>query len=99
MPTWDVEGRVVLVRKRRLTIVNVYAVNGTAKPWFDESGRVAGDRHALKRRVQAKLMDLGRDLRHHGGVVMAGDWNVPSALRIRTLASEPRSRTRAREPN
>src|SRR5687768_6322532 len=36
VPPWDREGRVVVVRKRGLAIVNVYAVNGTAKPWFDE---------------------------------------------------------------
>src|SRR5687768_17691966 len=36
VPEWDLEGRVVVVRKRGLAIINVYAVNGTAKPWFDE---------------------------------------------------------------
>jgi exonuclease III len=61
VPAWDLEGRVVVVRKRGLAIVNVYAVNGTAKPYFDETGRVAGDRHELKRRFQASVMDLGRD--------------------------------------
>src|SRR5687767_9525894 len=76
VPEWDLEGRVILVRAPGLAIVNVYAVNGTAKPWFDATGRVAGDRHALKRRFQASVMDLGHELRHDGGVIMAGDWNV-----------------------
>src|SRR6185436_14532435 len=62
VPEWDVEGRVVVVRKAGLAIVNVYAVNGTAKPYFDETGRIAGDRHELKRRFQSSVMDLGREL-------------------------------------
>ena len=33
MPEWDLEGRVVVVRKDRLAIVNVYAVNGSPKPY------------------------------------------------------------------
>src|SRR5690349_13028049 len=57
-PAWDLEGRVVVVRRRGLAVVNVYAVNGTSKPWFDEAGRVAGDRHALKRRFQSSVLDL-----------------------------------------
>src|SRR5918912_1139401 len=35
VPAWDLEGRVVVVRKAGLAVVNVYAVNGTAKPYFD----------------------------------------------------------------
>jgi exodeoxyribonuclease III len=97
-PAWDVEGRVMVVRKRGCAIVNVYAVNGTAKPYYDEAGRIAGDRHALKRRFQAQVMDLGRVLRSAGSVIMAGDWNVSLAAvdthpRLRT--EEPHARARA----
>jgi exodeoxyribonuclease-3 len=38
VPAWDLEGRVVVVRRQGLAIVNVYAVNGTSKPYFDEAG-------------------------------------------------------------
>ena len=98
VPAWDLEGRVVVVRKPGLAIVNLYAVNGTAKPYFDEAGRVAGDRHQLKRRFQASVMDLGRELRRDGGVIMAGDWNVSRTAqdaypRLRT--EEPHARARA----
>ena len=97
-PEWDREGRVVVVRRRGLAIVNVYAVNGTDKPWYDERGRVAGDRHALKRRFQASVMALGRELRADGAVIMAGDWNVSRTAhdtypRLRT--EEPHARARA----
>ena len=98
VPPWDLEGRVVVVRKTGLAIVNVYAVNGTSKPWFDETGRVRGDRHRLKRRFQSSVMDLGRELRRDGGVIMAGDWNVSRTAqdtypRLRT--EEPHVRARA----
>lgn len=98
VPPWDREGRVVVVRRRGLAIVNVYAVNGTAKPYFDEMGRVAGDRHELKRRFQSSVMDLARRLRRYGGVMMAGDWNVSRTAqdtypRLRTEA--PHSLARA----
>jgi exodeoxyribonuclease-3 len=89
VPAWDLEGRIVVVRRARLAIVNVYAVNGTAKAWFDEAGRVAGDRHQFKRRFQASVMDLGRALRRHAGVVMVGDWNVSRTA----LDTWPRLRT------
>jgi len=97
-PSWDREGRIVVVRKQGLAVVNVYAVNGTAKPYFDEAGQAAGDRHGLKRRFQVQVMDLGRELRRHGGVVMAGDWNVSRSEqdthpRLRT--EEPHARARA----
>jgi exodeoxyribonuclease III len=97
VPAWDLEGRVVVVRRQGLAIVNVYAVNGTAKPYYDVAGRVAGDRHEWKRRFQAHVMDLGRDLRREGGVVMAGDWNVSrSAIdtypRLRTEGPHARAR-------
>ena len=67
-------------------------------PTSTRAGRVAGDRHELKRRFQSSLMDLGGATRGEGGVIMAGDWNVSrSALdthpRLRT--EEPHARARA----
>ena len=98
VPEWDLEGRVVVVRKRGLAVVNIYAVNGTSKPYFDANGRVSGDRHRLKRRVQKNIMDLGGALRQAGGVIIAGDWNVSRTKqdiypRLRT--EEPHARARA----
>jgi exodeoxyribonuclease-3 len=98
VPLWDREGRVVIVRRRGLAIVNVYAVNGTAKPYYDEGGSIRGDRHGWKRRFQGSVMDLGRELRGEGGVIMAGDWNVSRTAqdthpRLRT--EEPHARARA----
>jgi exodeoxyribonuclease-3 len=98
VPEWDLEGRVVVVRRRGLAVVNVYAVNGIAKPWLDAAGCVAGDRHAFKRRFQANVIDLGRGLRAHGGVIMAGDWNVSRSARDthpRLRTEEPHARARA----
>ena len=91
VPDWDREGRVVVVRRRGLSIVNVYAVNGTSKPHYDETGAIRGDRHRFKRCFQARVMDLGRELRQHGAVVMAGDWNVSRDA----LDTYPRLRTEA----
>jgi len=98
VPAWDLEGRVVVVRRPGLAVVNVYAVNGTSKPYLDDQGNVAGDRHAFKRRFQASVMDLGRELRQHGGVIMAGDWNVSRDARDtypRLRTEEPHGRARA----
>lgn len=88
---WDIEGRVVAIRKRGIAVVNVYAVNGTAKPYYDETGAISGNRHDLKRRFQSRIMDLGRALRRHGGVIMAGDWNVSRTAQD----THPRLRTEA----
>jgi exodeoxyribonuclease III len=89
VPSWDTEGRIVVVRKKALAIVNVYAVNGTAKPYWDAEGRVAGDRHELKRRFQAQVLDLGSRLAEEGSVIMGGDWNVSRTK----LDTYPRLRT------
>jgi len=98
VPVWDREGRVVVVRLPGLAIVNVYAVNGTFKPYFDSEGSIYGDRHELKRRFQKAVVDLGRALRSEGPVIMAGDWNVSRTAqdtypRLRT--EEPHARARA----
>jgi exodeoxyribonuclease-3 len=89
VPAWDREGRVVVTLQRGLSIVNVYAVNGTAKPYLDEHGRPAGDRHAFKRRLQRQVLELAASLRAHGGVIAAGDWNVSRTV----LDTHPRLRT------
>ena len=89
VPPWDREGRVVVVRTQGLAIVNLYAVNGTSKPYLDETGRPAGDRHAFKRRFQAQLFELARELHRDGPVILAGDWNVSRTK----LDTHPRLRT------
>jgi len=98
VPEWDREGRVVVVRRPGLAVVNVYAVNGTSNPWFDEAGAIAGDRHALKRRFQSRILDLGRALRTEGAVILAGDWNVSRTARDthpRLRTEEPHARARS----
>ena len=50
---WDAEGRVLCLRwpLLALALVNVYAVNGPARPYYDPvTGEVDGDRHQYKRR-------------------------------------------------
>lgn len=98
VPEWDREGRVVVVRRGELAIVNVYAVNGTDKPYLDEEGRVAGDRHAFKRRFQAQVFEMARALRQEGPVLLAGDWNVSPAkidIHPRLRTEEPHAQARA----
>ena len=56
----------LVVELGTLAIVNVYAVNGTDKPYFDMNGAVAGDRHAFKRQVQERIVELGEALRARG---------------------------------
>ena len=89
VPAWDREGRVVITRRPRLSIVNLYAVNGTSKPYFDETGAPAGDRHQFKRDFQRRLFALATELRARGGVILAGDWNVSRTA----LDTHPRLRT------
>jgi len=80
---WDREGRLVFsgIGQLRLAIGNVYAVNGTAKPYFHpDTGEQIGDRHRFKRqfitdfqREAAALQEAGLQL------VLIGDWNVSRA--------------------
>jgi exodeoxyribonuclease-3 len=92
MPS-DREGRIsaLVLRSPRLALVNVYAVNGTARPhWDHDAGGFAGDRHMFKQRF---IEQLGRAL----GVppfagmplILAGDWNVSRAK----IDATPRLRT------
>jgi exodeoxyribonuclease III len=90
---WDREGRVLVTRlaRERLAIVNVYAVNGTSKPYFDhELGRVDGDRHAFKRNFNRRLMAACGELSAQGlELVLIGDWNISRTA----LDTFPRLRT------
>lgn len=87
VPAWDREGRVVVVQRGLTAIVNVYAVNGTGRPYLDEQGQPRGDRHAFKREFQRRVFELGQELGPR--VVMAGDWNVSRTK----LDTHPRLRT------
>lgn len=95
-PTWDREGRVVSVGLEGTSLVNVYAVNGTDKAYFDHAlGRIDGDRHAFKQRFQRELARYADAL--PGDLILAGDWNVtPTAFdttpRLRT--EEPHATAR-----
>jgi exodeoxyribonuclease-3 len=80
LPAWDLA----------LLIVNVYAVNGTDRPYFDpQTGEPSGDRHAFKRRFQAELISYLREIRAEQRLVLLGDWNI-SRERLDTW---PRLRT------
>lgn len=86
VPDWDREGRVVVTRVGGLDVINLYAVNGTDKTYFDEHGAPAGDRHAFKRRFQRRLFELAG-----ANTILAGDWNVSRTA----LDTHPRLRTEA----
>lgn len=78
--TWDREGRLVALElaKLNLLVANVYAVNGTDKPYFDpETGAVKGDRHEFKRKFQHGLLDYFQAASARGlKLILLGDWNV-----------------------
>lgn len=100
VPAWDREGRCVVSRLcGGLAIGNVYAVNGTSKPYLDpDTGAPRGDRHAFKRAFQAQVFAHARALRATGPVVLAGDWNVTRTARDthpRLRTEEPHAGTRA----
>jgi exodeoxyribonuclease-3 len=90
---WDLEGRVLITTlpAHGVAIVNVYAVNGTSKPYFDhELARIVGDRHAFKRRFNERLMEACAALRADGwSLVLIGDWNISRTK----LDTYPRLRT------
>jgi exodeoxyribonuclease III len=82
-PEWDREGRVIAVElpEHALTLINVYAVNGSEKPHFDHGlERIEGDRHGFKRRFQADLLQYALSLRHvERELVLIGDFNISRA--------------------
>jgi exodeoxyribonuclease III len=90
---WDHEGRLVAFElpQCKWMVANVYAVNGTDKPYFDpESGAQKGDRHTFKRQFQTQLLDYCRSARERGlELVLMGDWNVSRT----SLDTHPRLRT------
>lgn len=99
---WDREGRVLVTELPSLgiAVVNVYAVNGTAKAYWDhELGRFEGDRHAFKRRFLARLGEECAALVPRGlALILIGDWNVTRTKidtypRLRT--EEPHALARA----
>jgi exonuclease III len=94
-PAWDREGRLVMCELAAygLLVANVYAVNGTAKPYYDPtSGHVDGDRHAFKRRLQARYLECFQEARARGlRLALVGDWNVSRGA----LDVYPRLRTEA----
>lgn len=98
IPEWDLEGRCVISHLPALTIGNVYAVNGTDKPYWDHAiNGVSGDRHGFKRRVQRQILARAAELAARGDAVFIGDWNVSQTKldihpRLRTEAPHAQSR-------
>ena len=83
---WDQEGRVLILTSSAntdpdhppLAVVNVYAVNGTSRPYFDPAtGKQIGDRYWRKREFQRLLAGNCKRLQKQGfEVVVVGDLNV-----------------------
>lgn len=97
---WDREGRVVVSRVGPLAIVNLYAVNGTSKPYFDHAlGRIDGDRHQYKRRFMRAVAAECETLRAAGAsLVVIGDFNISRAkidVHPRLRTEEPHALARA----
>jgi exodeoxyribonuclease-3 len=92
-PSWDREGRLVAfaLPQYKVVIANLYAVNGTDKPYFDhDKDQYDRDRHVFKRTFQALLLDHFAAIHREGfELLLIGDWNV-----ARTAADvTPRLRT------
>jgi exonuclease III len=77
---WDLEGRIQIVETKepKLSIWNIYAVNGTDNPYKDsETGAVVGTRHDRKLAVHKHMLDETKLLESQGfGVILAGDMNI-----------------------
>jgi exodeoxyribonuclease III len=99
VPGWDREGRVLVTTLPGLAIVNLYAVNGTAKPYVDPAtGAALGDRHAFKQRFQANVLALGDELARTADAILVGDWNVSQTVldvTPRLRSEEPHATARA----
>jgi exonuclease III len=77
---WDLEGRIQIVETKepKLSIWNIYAVNGTDNPYKDsKTGAVVGTRHDRKLAVHKHMFDESKSLESQGyGVILAGDMNI-----------------------
>lgn len=86
---WDQEGRFQVIETSacrnaagegwpKLSIWNIYAVNGTSNPYKDsKTGQVVGTRHDRKLAVHKLLLDECLGLRQQGyEVILAGDMNI-----------------------
>ncbi|KAI4720543.1 DNase I-like protein [Aureobasidium sp. EXF-10727] len=77
---WDLEGRIQIVEtaEPRLSIWNIYAVNGTDNPYKDsKTGAVVGTRHDRKLAVHKHMLDEAKSLEARGfSVILAGDLNI-----------------------
>jgi exonuclease III len=77
---WDIEGRVSVVelKKAKMAIFNIYAVNGTDKPYRSpRNGKVIGTRHDRKLAFHKLLLEECQKFETSGWVVVAaGDFNV-----------------------
>lgn len=100
---WDTEGRVIVagLPAHGLAIVNVYAVNGSARPHWDAGrGGTQGDRHQFKQHFIERLGGEMQTLLAGGlPLVLIGDWNVSRSRqdatpRLRT--EEPHATARCR---
>lgn len=79
---WDLEGRVLVVEtKSKLSIWNIYAVNGTTSPYRDpKTGVVVGTRHDRKLMFHQLLLDECKQLEQDGyQVLLTGDMNIAPA--------------------
>ncbi|HET6805263.1 MAG TPA: endonuclease/exonuclease/phosphatase family protein, partial [Frateuria sp.] len=100
---WDTEGRVIVsgLPSLGVAVINVYAVNGTGRPYWDaERGGPHGDRHQFKQRFIERLAGEMRVLQAGGlDLLLVGDWNVSRAPRDATprlRMEEPHATARRR---
>lgn len=77
---WDLEGRIQVVETEdpKLSIWNIYAVNGTDNPYKDsKTGAITGTRHDRKLAVHKHMLEEAKALEARGyGVIIAGDLNI-----------------------
>ncbi|TPX58317.1 hypothetical protein SpCBS45565_g08033 [Spizellomyces sp. 'palustris'] len=89
---WDKEGRVMIVEiGAKMAVVNVYAVNGTDKPYLDPiTKKMRGTRHERKREFNRLLMAECLALKGRGlEILLIGDFNIS----LTKLDVHPRLRT------
>ena len=80
---WDTEGRVLVIETRsRLSLWNVYGVNGTGNPYKSPvTGELAGTRHDRKLAFHELMLTECQRLEKEGWrLVLAGDFNVGKSL-------------------